>query len=179
VVSAAFETSLGQLDEAGVQIVDVTIPELEHAAAAEYAILLAEASAVHDGRYREHRAEYGLEIRRYLATGDAVLAIDYIRALRHCRRFRRDVEALMPPFDALLMPAAPGPAPRGLASTGDASFCAPWSFAGVPAIALPSGVAADGLPQSVQLVAAPWREATLLRAARFVEPVLAFGSQPR
>jgi len=48
----------------------------------------------------------------------------------------------------------------------------------VPAIALPSGVAASGLPLGIQLVAAPWRDAELLQTARWVEDLLAFRDEP-
>lgn len=54
----------------------------------------------------------------------------------------------------LTAPVAPGPAPHGLASTGDASFCAPSDYAGVPAIALPSRRAANGLPHWVEALLA-------------------------
>jgi amidase len=65
-----------------------------------------------------------------------------------------------------------------LDSTGDPAFCAPWSAAGLPAIALPSGVARGGLPLSIQLVGAPCAEARLLAAAAWCERVLAFGAAP-
>ena len=52
-------------------------------------------------------------------------------------------------------------------STGDPYLCAPWSFAGMPSIALPSGLAPDGLPLSLQLVGGALGEAPLGgRAAR-------------
>jgi Asp-tRNA(Asn)/Glu-tRNA(Gln) amidotransferase A subunit family amidase len=118
-------------------------------------VVEAESAAFHADRFPAHALRYREKFRGTLAAGVKIAAVDYVRALRQCRRFRREIEALMPELDALLMPVAPAPAPRGLASTGDAGFCAPWSYAGVPAIALPSGLAADGLPLGVQLVAAP------------------------
>ena len=72
-------------------------------------------------------------------------------------------------YDALLTPTAPGPAPRGLESTGDPYFCAPWSHAGMPSIALPSGIAREGLPLSLQLVGGAFAEARLLGAAAWCE----------
>jgi amidase len=82
-------------------------------------------------------------------------------------------------YDALLLPTVAAPAPRGLDSTGDPYFCAPWSFAGMPSIALPSGVDAEGLPLSVQLLGAVFDEARLLSAATWCERVLDFSSAPR
>jgi Asp-tRNA(Asn)/Glu-tRNA(Gln) amidotransferase A subunit family amidase len=141
-------------------------------------VVQAEAAAFHADRFPAHADRYREKFRETLALGAKVAATDYISALRQCRRFRREMEALMPGVDALLTPVAPAPAPRGLASTGDASLCAPWSFAGMPAIALPSGLAAHGLPWSVQLVGAPWQEAALLATARWLEALLAFGGEP-
>jgi Asp-tRNA(Asn)/Glu-tRNA(Gln) amidotransferase A subunit family amidase len=80
--------------------------------------------------------------------------------------------------DALLSPTAPGVAPASLASTGDGSLCAPWSYSGVPAISLPSGVAPSGLPHAIQLVAAAGRDAHLLGVAAWCERVLGFAAAP-
>ncbi|MBI4562766.1 MAG: hypothetical protein HY724_12040, partial [Candidatus Rokubacteria bacterium] len=64
------------------------------------------------------------------------------------------------------------------ASTGDPTFCAPWSFAGLPAISLRSGLAQDGLPLAIQLVSRLFDEARLLAVARWAEAALAFSSAP-
>jgi Asp-tRNA(Asn)/Glu-tRNA(Gln) amidotransferase A subunit family amidase len=165
---------------AGASIQDVELPpSFAGIQAAGRAVVEAESATFHAEHFPARAALYREKFRGTLAAGSKAAAIDYVRALRQCRLFRREIEALMPPFDALLMPTAPAPAPRGLASTGDPAFCAPWSCAGVPAIALPSGIAADGMPLSVQLVAAPWREAELVRAARWVETLLDWRSEPR
>src|SRR5206468_73047 len=80
--------------------------------------------------------------------------------------------------DALLLPTAPGPAPAGLDSTGDGSLCAPWTSAGVPAISLPSGLAASGLPLAIQLVQAAGGSARLFGTAVWCERVLGFSQAP-
>jgi Asp-tRNA(Asn)/Glu-tRNA(Gln) amidotransferase A subunit family amidase len=81
-------------------------------------------------------------------------------------------------YDALLLPTVGAPAPHGLGSTGDPYFCAPWSFAGMPAIALPTGVDAAGLPLSMQLVGDVGDEARLLAAATWCERVIGFDAAP-
>ena len=85
---------------------------------------------------------------------------------------------LLTAHHALLAPTAPSPAPAGLASTGDGSLCAPWSYAGVPAITLPSGLDAGGLPDAIQLVAAAGQEALLLDVAQWCEDTLGFAAAP-
>ena len=111
-------------------------------------------------------------------TGLAVSGTAYVRAHRARLAFREDVMPLLAAHDALLSPSAPAPAPAGLGWTGDAWNCAPWSFAGVPSVSLPSGVAASGLPLAIQLVQAADADARLLATARWCEDVLGFAAAP-
>jgi len=50
-----------------------------------------------------------------------------------------------------------------------APFAAPWNLAGWPAMTVPAGLAPDGLPLGVQLVAPPGGEARLLALAGVLE----------
>ena len=72
----------------------------------------------------------------------------------------------------ILTPAATGPAPKGLASTGDARMNSPWTALGTPAIAVPMSVPEDELPLGVQLTAAHGRDAFLLRTAQRIAAAL-------
>lgn len=64
----------------------------------------------------------------------------------------------------ILVPSATGPAPRGLASTGDARMNAPWTALGTPAISIPMPVA-GGLPLGLQLTADQGEDARVIRTA--------------
>jgi Asp-tRNA(Asn)/Glu-tRNA(Gln) amidotransferase A subunit family amidase len=64
----------------------------------------------------------------------------------------------------ILTPAAPGPAPLGLSTTGDARMNAPWTGLGTPAMSMPMPVA-SGLPLGLQLSADVRQDTTVLRAA--------------
>jgi amidase len=72
---------------------------------------------------------------------------------------------------AILVPAAAGPAPAGLASTGDPRMNAPWTALGTPAISIPMGKS-NGLPLGLQLTADRGDDTRLLQAARWIESVL-------
>jgi len=78
------------------------------------------------------------------------------------------VELFEQRYDAILTPAAPGTAPKGLASTGDPSFCTLWTLCGMPAVSLPLLKGANGLPLGVQLVDPRDSDARLLRTARWL-----------
>jgi len=73
-------------------------------------------------------------------------------------------------------PSIPADAPRGLSSTGDTSFNSPWTLVGFPALTIPFGLDADGLPLGIQLVARPG--ANLLDAAARCVPVLGASPPP-
>src|SRR5207247_8531423 len=103
---------------------------------------------------------------------------EYVGANRRRLQFRDDVTPLLAAHDALLSPTAPAPAPEGLAWTGDASLCQPWSSAGVPSLSLPTGLSAAGLPLALQLVAAPGAETRLLTAAAWCERTVRWPAAP-
>jgi Asp-tRNA(Asn)/Glu-tRNA(Gln) amidotransferase A subunit family amidase len=72
--------------------------------------------------------------------------------------------ALMDAFDldVWISPAAPGAAPKGLSSTGDAIMNLPWTHAGLPTLSLPAGKNAEGLPLGLQVTARWYADEELL-----------------
>ena len=167
------------LARAGARVVEVDLPpSFARVHDVGRTVLEAEAAAYHAADFASHADEYGPGIRACVEAGLRYSAVAYVQANRARLEFRDAVMPLLERHDALLTPSAPGPAPAGLASTGDAWFCAPWSSAGVPAISLPSGVAPSGLPYAVQLVAAAGREPLLLGVAAWCEGVLCFSAVP-
>ena len=73
----------------------------------------------------------------------------------------------------LLTLSAPGAAPKGLGSTGDARYNRLWTLMGVPCVNVPTFIADGGLPVGVQVIAKYGADAEALAAARFVEEALA------
>ncbi|WP_419993203.1 amidase family protein [Streptomyces boninensis] len=76
-------------------------------------------------------------------------------------------------IDAWVAPPTTGPAPRGIATTGSPVMCLPWSNAGVPALTLPAGRAANDLPLGLQVVARRDADEELLAWGSELEKVLA------
>ena len=100
--------------------------------------------------------------------GKTVLARDYLAALDWPRVYNAGLESIFERCDAIICPAAPGPAPTGLESTGDAIFNGLWTLCGTPAVTLPLLESADGMPMGVQLVGRRGDDARLLRTARWL-----------
>lgn len=107
----------------------------------------------------------GLKAR--IAAGFEVGVQDYERALTAREAAYRAIAAGLNDFDAILTPAAAGPAPHGLSSTGSPVFNGLWTYLGMPAVALPL-LEAGGLPIGVQLVGARRGDGPLLRSARWL-----------
>ena len=76
-------------------------------------------------------------LRALIERGRKRPAIDYAQALAGSAELNRALDGVFDGYDAILTPAAPGPAPHGLDSTGNPAFCSLWTFLGTPAVTLP------------------------------------------
>ena len=178
-VGARTQDVVDRLQEAGVRIVAVELDDdIEEAIQAHAAVMATEAAAVHRDTLAERADDYSDVMREFVERGGSILGADYVDARRRGLRFRDAVERLFDSCDVVLTPATPTAAPRSLSTTGDPSFQTPWTFAGVPAITLPTGLTEDGLPLGVQLIGGRFAESTLLGAAAWVEGVLDFRLEP-
>src|SRR5207245_590260 len=130
-VAAHVQATADAFARAGATITEVKLPgSFDGIHAVGQTVLGSEAAASHEPRFAKHADQYGPEIRRLVEAGLTISAVTYLGANRARLAFREEVLELLAAHDGLLSPTAPAPAPEGLASTGDASLCAPWSFAG-------------------------------------------------
>jgi Asp-tRNA(Asn)/Glu-tRNA(Gln) amidotransferase A subunit family amidase len=126
--------------------------------------------------YEQGRDKLSGQLRHLIERGRECKAIDYTRAVAGIDPLNAALAAVFDEFDAILTPAAPGEAPRGLASTGNPVFCTIWTYLGVPAVTLPLLRSAAGLPLGVQLVGRRGNDARLLRSARWLVKTLERGT---
>jgi Asp-tRNA(Asn)/Glu-tRNA(Gln) amidotransferase A subunit family amidase len=167
------EAVVTHLSRASAAVREVALPaSFGSVLAAHRVIMQVEAAAFHDKMFLAQREQYGPKLRESIELGCVIPGVEYLRAQRLRRLFQEEVAQMFSDVDVLLTPATPAPAPRDLTTTGDARFQSPWTYAGVPTIAIPSGRSQDGMPLGVQLIAPARQEARLLQAARWCEATL-------
>jgi len=167
------DSALQRLAKAGARIEERRLgPSFAVGHAAHRTVMKSEMAEVHRDRYKTAADKFGPKIRAAIEAGMLIGAEDYFHALRLRRQFAEDLWGLAATVDALATPSTPTPAPQGLASTGDPVFQQPWTFAGMPAVTVPSGLSEAGLPLGIQLIAAPLRDAEMLGAAAWCERIL-------
>lgn len=173
---AAFETQLARLEAAGYTVrrwnvlEDIAVINRRHKrmVAAEFAQVHAEWFARYESLYRPRTAAL-------IREGQSVSAEELAEARRGQERLRAELEASMrvAGIDVWVSPAAPGPAPSGIHSTGDPIMNLPWTHAGLPTVTVPAGLADNGLPLGLQMSAAFMADESLLAWAERLAEVLA------
>lgn len=158
----------------GATVVDVEIPDMTHVAADWALICAVEAAVAHAATFPSQRAEYGAVLGSVLDQGRQASAMAYQEALLRRMALRGVICALFLNVDLLLTPVQPL-APltletvRTLGEQPDLieqlqRFTGLFDLTGHPALTLPAGATAAGLPMAVQLVGPDLAEDRLLRA---------------
>jgi amidase len=170
-----FEATIATLRDAGASVDEIELPELDATNWAAINIILAAEGAVLFEelvtRYPDRTSEH---LKGLVRSGKAHGAADYLHAMALQRKLRADLTRDLQDFDAVLTLPAFGEAPEGLSYTGDAEYCAPWTLLGVPALSLPVGFGARGLPLGMQITGAYRQDLHMLRVAKWIEQTLAF-----
>ncbi len=166
---AHFRETCQLLEENGFELRHVpTMPDFEQIYDRHNLIVATEAANVHREWFIGHRDLYHPKTAELIQRGERVERAQYVNALKGRAKLRTELTRLMDEsgVELWITPAAPGPAPRGLDSTGDPVMNLPWTHSGLPTLTLPSGFNDDGLPFGLQ-VAARWYgdEAMLFWAA--------------
>jgi Asp-tRNA(Asn)/Glu-tRNA(Gln) amidotransferase A subunit family amidase len=168
----AVSDAVARLQAAGVRVDTLDAPEgwakLQDAARLinDY-----EGARSHRTRFEEFGERIGTRLAELVNRGLRIPEPEYERARAHVRRMEAELGRVFWEYPAILSPAATGPAPAGLSSTGDPANNAPWTALRVPAISVPLPV--EGLPLGLQMTAAWGRDDALISVALNAEQILA------
>jgi aspartyl-tRNA(Asn)/glutamyl-tRNA(Gln) amidotransferase subunit A len=174
-VLQAVRATLPVFESLGAQLTEVDFPDPDYHL--DNQVFGAESAAYHEERLRERPDELSELPRQRVATSLELRAVDYARARWRQEEFKLKLRLLMREVDLILTPTSPvlalditevEPAGPGRIL---ARHTAPFNTLGVPAISLPCGFSASGLPIGLQLSGRWWEEGLVLRAAHSYQQV--------
>lgn len=166
----------------GAIVRDVKLSPLAIYNACTFVVLMAEAYAIHEPWLKDARHSYGEIFRDRASLGGLIRAADYVQALRRRRDLCKEVATAVQDLDLLVNASQAGEAPKIVDLTKWAFFerpalTTPACLTGYPAMSVCTGFGQGGLPIAMQLIAKPWAEPTLLRAAYAYEQAHSWRAQ--
>ena len=181
-VSAVFERSLEKLRAAGATIIPLDLPGLDTTRARRAAFVAVEVGAAlaFGDLYRREPHRFSAEMRGYLDWGAKAPAVRLLEAERVMDAVAFAVASAWDRVDAIVSPSTPQTAFPFMAKVPDnqGAFCVAANVSGCPAISIPAGLAANGLPVGLHLMAPLYADRELLGLALAVENALATGERP-
>ncbi len=191
-VAAAWQDARGAMERAGHRVVDTPVIETAEIRSLLRIVMRAEAAAVHRTLMAQRPENYPMAVRKFISSGEGVLGVDYIDALRlRASLLQSALATTFGQVDVLMTPTAPVLPPRyaDISDAADGSqwrtvtllahYAQPASYLGLPALSVPFTLSSEGLPIGMQLIGAPWTEATLFQAASALqEHWLSLGATP-
>ncbi|TAK70222.1 MAG: amidase [Actinomycetota bacterium] len=168
------EDALAVLQAGGAVVVDVELPWYDLLGIVVVVGMAAESATYHQEDLRSRWADYGAPARLTLATAAQLNGTDYLQAQRVRREGIRQATALFADVDVVVSPTAKLACPPISASStmtmgGSPSNTRYWAALGFPAMSIPMGSNDSGLPLGLQLAGRPFDEATVLRAADYLQ----------
>ncbi|MEN9221154.1 MAG: amidase [Thermostichus sp. BF3_bins_97] len=130
-----------------------------------------EAAQIYLPLAEQYPGQLSQSLQDLIAKGSRISRWDYESARRQRQHLQQRWQESTAGLDGILTLPALGPAPQGLAFTGDALFCKTWTLLGIPAITLPTGQTEAGLPLGTQLLGRLGEDESLLRAALACEAI--------
>jgi Asp-tRNA(Asn)/Glu-tRNA(Gln) amidotransferase A subunit family amidase len=168
-MASAFRQAIALLRASGIRTksIDIagTLKKLDDANNVE---MFYEGARANEARLKKYGDRLDPPIASLVRDGLKIQPAQYDETKRFLAESRTHFAELFKATPVILTPAAPGPAPLGLSTTGDPRMNSPWTALGTPAISVPMPLA-SGLPMGLQLTANLGQDATLLQAASLVQ----------
>lgn len=172
--------AIARAQSIGAEVKSVKVPDMAAMNTAARVIQMGEASALWEP-HLGNRRQFGPDVLALLDQGRLLPATDYVHAQRLRKRMQREFAQVWSTVDCLIFPTTPNTAPRVGQNTiklagreedvrlATTRLVRGMNLLGLPALSMPCGLSADGLPVGLQIVGPPFDEATVLRAGAALE----------
>jgi Asp-tRNA(Asn)/Glu-tRNA(Gln) amidotransferase A subunit family amidase len=165
----AFRQAITLLRRSGITLKSIDIAgDLKKLVEAGDVLEAYEGARFHEARLKEFGDRLDQNIANLVRNGLKIPAERYEETNRFIAESRVQFAEIFKSTPVILTPAAVGPAPLGLTTTGDPRMNAPWTALGTPAISIPMPIA-SGLPLGLQLTADLGQDSRVLRAALLLD----------
>ena len=173
-VVAAVDAALAVLADLGASVEEVELPDMDAAYTVGTVTIAVEGAAYHAADLRQRPELFSDELRAAFELGSFYSGVDYVQAQRLRRHLMDATERAMAAFDAVVMPTSPVAATPIVGSPPEHAMLRPrntmpFNVLGLPAISVPCGFTADGLPVGLQIVGKAFDEAGVLRIGHAYE----------
>jgi aspartyl-tRNA(Asn)/glutamyl-tRNA(Gln) amidotransferase subunit A len=185
-VETTVRQAIAALADLGVEAREVALPSMQYVGALRMAAM-ADSVVTHEPYLATRRQDYGPTVLYRTLAGQFVLGRDYSKAMKVQRLIKEEYARVLQDVDFLVTPAAPVAAwridtetitlggevypVRGPGSGMTARCTSPSNATGLPAMSIPCGFTATGLPIGLQLIGRPFEEARLFQVAHGYEAV--------
>jgi len=172
-MSVAVAEAADALSAAQVRVKELRLPAIfDEATTDQRVIQMSEMARMYSLEFSSYRNLLSPGLADMIEEGRAIDSHIYMAAIGRADGLRKQADLLLGDCDALLMPAAPGAAPKGLQSTGDPIFSRANTLLQQPAINLPVYRNKNRMPLGLQLIGARHQDEKLLATARRVIDIL-------
>ncbi|HEX6111185.1 MAG TPA: amidase, partial [Geminicoccaceae bacterium] len=173
-VVAAVDAALGALADLGAAVEEMALPDMDTAYTIGTVTIAVEGAAFHAADLRERPELFSAELRAAFELGGFYSGVDYVQAQRLRRRLMETTTRAMSGFDAVVMPTSPVAATPIVGTPPEHAMLRPrntmpFNVLGLPAISVPCGFTADGLPVGLQIVGKAFDETGILGIAHAYE----------
>jgi aspartyl-tRNA(Asn)/glutamyl-tRNA(Gln) amidotransferase subunit A len=174
-VQQAVRAAAHDLERLGATVQEVSVSEVGNEAGMAAAIIIGEATTIHDRWLKTRRADYGPDVLERLAQGERLTASQYLKGQQARQVMVARFRVLFEQIDVLLTPTTGVLAPTIVESRGPEArrhllgFTRLFNVLGLPAASVPCGFSTTGLPIGLQVVGRAFEDATVLRVAHAYE----------
>jgi Asp-tRNA(Asn)/Glu-tRNA(Gln) amidotransferase A subunit family amidase len=168
-VLAGIAGGVAALERAGAAVSEIALPELSDLTALNSAILSVEACAYHEHLLRDRLDELGSIARDRMLGAYSFSPTAFVQFQQTRAVLRQRLQEKLADFDLLVLPGMANEAPPLGENRANTRFTGPFNAMGWPAMVVPTGLGEGNLPVSMQIVAGPWQEERIFRAATVVE----------